>query len=494
MAVSEAAIEAGLRAGIASGDIAARINETLGKWLVVPTVVVDRGRVTIDASAIDVTLDCRAIDACPFFVDLNFRATVHLVPEVVGRKLWLRSDGIDVNLDNTDAVYCLLAGALAPPGGLLFTGITLGIAAFYTTPFNKTVPGSWQGKRLPGTELYPYVELRAGGDRAGHLDASGALHLVPDDVNAFVYVQVVRLEGPSGKVVPVSGARVELLELGSPQPVGDDFVVPEDWSVTKTVRWRETTRSMDYRAQPDIVLTGASTERHGLAQLATGPLSRTGYLSTFVETVVDTRDSEVISQRWEHDSHGGDAPDLALRITLPDGSKPIERQLISLNFQGRVMGTMQDPVRVVFPPTFAWPAPDPEPNRCEAEAAKVRSAETALEALDFEVEQLQAELGHASPAEKRAILAEIRRIRAQRIPDAQEALSAAELALDRCCASGGPRRNAIPLVAEPSSALRPPMNSAERRTRGLHVSANYKARGPSTTSQVPRSCMGLASN
>ena len=452
--MSEAAIEAGLRAGIASGDIAARINEKLDKWLIVPTVVVDRGSVTIDASAIHVTLDCRAIDACPFLVDLNFRATVHLVPEVVGRKLRLRSDGIDVNLDNTDAVYCLLAGALAQ-GGLLFTGIALGIAAFDPTPFNKAVPGSWQGERLPGTELYPYVELAQVATRAGHLDASGALHLVPDDVSSFVYVQVVRLAGPSGKVVPVSGARVELLELGSPQPVGDDFVVPEDWSVTKTVRWRETTRSMDYRAQPDIVLTSASTERHGLAQLATGPLSRTAYLSTFVETVVDTRDSEVISQRREHDSHGGDAPDLALRITLPDGSKPIERQLISLNFQGRVMGTMQDPVRVVLPPTFAWPGPDPDPNRCEAEAAKVRSAEAALEALDFEVKQLQAELSHASPEEKRVILAEIRRIRTQRIPDAQEALAEAKLALDRCRASGGRRRNAIPLVAKSSPALRP---------------------------------------
>lgn len=430
VAVSELAIETCIRAAIKSGDIAAHINKKFGSIPLAPTIAVDDGRVTVDEAAIHVELDCRAINACPAWVDLDFRMTVHLDPVPSGPRLRLLSNGIDLNLDNTDAAYCLLTGGLSKIGALLMAG-GLALMAFCTPKFNKSAPGSWMGARLPRSELFPYLELRQAETKPGFVDGQAVFILVPDDQSTFVYVQVVRLDGPEGTVSAVEGVKVELLELGTPPPEGDDLVVPEDWTRTDIGGKIMTTHSAEHSAIPDIALASATTERHGLAQLVTGRLSRAGYLRTYtrVEEDLVTGDEEVHSQTTVE---GGDLPDLALRVTLSDGTVAIPRQLIALNFTDRRIGSIQEPLRVVLPPTFTWPGNEPEPRPCQAETAAVEQARSAVDSLQEQLKALEKALRTAPREEKEQIQAEIRQIQRFHLPAARTALERAERVLEQC--------------------------------------------------------------
>ena len=74
-------------------------------------------------------------------------------------------------------------------------------------------------------------------------------------------------------------------------------------------------------------------------------------------------------------------------------------------------------------------------DRCAAQVAEVRRARSVLDGIEAEIAELQAELhggGEQPPLPKAAIIAEIRRIRAEEIPPALRALEAAQAALNQC--------------------------------------------------------------
>ncbi|HVL93156.1 MAG TPA: hypothetical protein VM264_07410 [Acidimicrobiales bacterium] len=74
----------------------------------------------------------------------------------------------------------------------------------------------------------------------------------------------------------------------------------------------------------------------------------------------------------------------------------------------------------------------PPPDRCQAEVEGLNAARAAVSGLQAQIAALQAELQSASPAEKPFLIAEIRRVRTEELPDALAALERATRALEQC--------------------------------------------------------------
>lgn len=124
---------------------------------------------------------------------------------------------------------------------------------------------------------------------------------------------------------------------------------------------------------------------------------------------------------------GGGGPDDPFTLRLIEGSAANPKQHYEID--GRLE---------LRPP----PAPDP----CQAQADRVDRARVALDGLQSEIAGLQAELQNASPQEKPVILAQIRQIRRDLIPEAAQALDLARTALARCRALQGTIGPVGPLV------------------------------------------------
>jgi hypothetical protein len=71
-------------------------------------------------------------------------------------------------------------------------------------------------------------------------------------------------------------------------------------------------------------------------------------------------------------------------------------------------------------------------DRCQAQVDAVKAAQAVVNDIDATIRQLQEELGQASPAEKRFILAEIKRLREEELAAAMADLEAARAALSIC--------------------------------------------------------------
>lgn len=197
--------------------------------------------------------------------------------------------------------------------------------------------------------MHPRLDLHQVATTPGLVHGSGSFSLVPDDVLVFVYLQVVQLDPSTGVVTELEGVHVDLLELDQPAPPGDDFQPPpniSDTFIRKHTRVRYTER---YTPLPDSVLGSATTERHGLARFAIQPNDVAGLVvTTEVDTDIETQ--EVEFESLEVEPIGPDMPDLAVTITLTDGTRPVVRELITLNLNRATkhLGTLQDPLRVVI--------------------------------------------------------------------------------------------------------------------------------------------------
>src|SRR5262249_17323241 len=124
------------------------------------------------------------------------------------------------------AVVCLLMGSLHGPLALLINeGVLAFIASYNPTGRNFEYPTIDTSKPLPGTDKDFKIELTQATVRQGSLAADGRGALIPDTLRASVYLRLVRTSA-SGITVPLAGAAVELIELTSPAPAGDDVVIP----------------------------------------------------------------------------------------------------------------------------------------------------------------------------------------------------------------------------------------------------------------------------
>ena len=71
-------------------------------------------------------------------------------------------------------------------------------------------------------------------------------------------------------------------------------------------------------------------------------------------------------------------------------------------------------------------------DRCQVEVNAVKAAQSAVDGVDTEIRALQAELQHASPAEKPYIISEIKRLREEELPIVIAALEDVRRALQAC--------------------------------------------------------------
>ena len=69
---------------------------------------------------------------------------------------------------------------------------------------------------------------------------------------------------------------------------------------------------------------------------------------------------------------------------------------------------------------------------CQAQVDAVNDALATVDTIDVQIKSLQSELQHASPSEKPAIIAEIRRLRFEELPVAMATLQGARQALQAC--------------------------------------------------------------
>jgi len=75
--------------------------------------------------------------------------------------------------------------------------------------------------------VFPRIDLRSvGPPSTGISNALGAWYLAPDEISTFVVAQILQLHDASGEVTVVEGVTVDIVELDSPAPAGDDFVPP----------------------------------------------------------------------------------------------------------------------------------------------------------------------------------------------------------------------------------------------------------------------------
>jgi hypothetical protein len=424
LTVSESLVQQGLQAVADSGDLADRLSAKLD-WLdffsIPHRIEVDGIEVRFDDGAIKVDLDCRDVNICAFDVDLGFRASVALRPEITaGGDLRLTSDGIDIDLGNLDTIYCALTSVLTGPLGLIALTIGTFIASVISVSFNKKAPGFWQGERLPNSDVFPRIDLRdVGRPSTGIANALGSWYLAPDEVSTFVVAQILQLHESSGEVTVVKDVTVDLVELDSPAPAGDDFVPPPDGS--SELQYPDGTiikASWSYRGPTDDhQVATAVTERHGLAQLI-AVLDEVGGKLDMTRTRYGPGGPGFTTHSIE-DAYG-DQPDLALTVTLADGFQPVRRRPIALNLREHRVGTVQEPVRVVYV------------DRCVGERRAVKDARDKVVKIEQRLAELQEEYDRLPPSEQGPIGRMIRQIQDRELKPATAKLAAAKAALQTC--------------------------------------------------------------
>jgi hypothetical protein len=420
--VGESLVEQGLRALIVSGQLAELISkklEWLGFFSLSSHVEVDDAEVRFGSEVIEVTLDCRLVDACALSVDFDFRASINLRPEVLDGELRLTSDGINLNLDNTDTIFCALTSILTGPLGVILLTIGSVIAAVISVSFNRKRPGFWQGPRLPGTEVFPRIDLQRVAASTGSVSAAGAWYLAPDEATTFVVVQVLSMNETTGEVSIAEDVTVDLLELGAPAPAGDDYV-PVSTNTGERVEGDGTVVTItqtDAFTFGDVLLATTTTERHGLARFAVQPDLVGGMMDVTTKRTTPAGQAFTIHSR---EPTPGDAPDLAVTITLSDGFQPIIRQPIAVNLADHHLGSIQEPVRVVYL------------DRCLAERHASEAAKAAVDKIQADLKELRDELDRAPASEKDAIRRGIDRLEKQFLDPALHTLAAARAARDSC--------------------------------------------------------------
>jgi hypothetical protein len=334
---------------ITSGDLGAFLTRVAVRNIPLFDNIIDvsGGRVRFGENHMTLTLDCVVRDFCEFDKDLAFTASVQGTPAIAKGTLTIDSDSADVNLDNTDALVCILTSGLAGPFGVIFYTAALGIAAAYNpNSSDLNIPVSETSEPLKGSDKVVDLQLTSATISPGVLTADGQLRLISDPLRTFVYLRIVEPVRPSG-FVPVAGATVELYELDSPAPPGDDVTDPTSYleMTTPTV---QITEEVVYTPRADELLGSATTGRDGrvtfvaIANTVGGSATRTR-ISLNLHTGRETTTSsfELVGERL---------PDLGVTIHSPSQKLLTRRRLISLNLAGGRLGRFNAPVDVVVRP------------------------------------------------------------------------------------------------------------------------------------------------
>lgn len=180
------------------------------------------------------------------------------------------------------------------------------------------------------------------------LTAEGQAGLVPDTIHAFVCLRLVTGLSPED-LTPLSDASVELLELNSPAPAGDDVEIPDTGETERITKKFIIDESRSYQPLPDQSLGTRVTDGSGFVRFVFRMKAAAGIL-TEITTTEDRVTGRVISTRTQTEFIEESNPDFAINVTAKDGTVLAKRMLIALNNSGRKAGTPEQPLVVRVSP------------------------------------------------------------------------------------------------------------------------------------------------
>jgi len=337
-----------LSAIIKSGDLAAFINRAIGRHTPVIdpiNVVVKSGTASFDQDLLRVSVDCAVTGFCTRAKDLGFTAKVWGTPSIADGTLTITGSNVDMDLDTTDAIVCSLLGNLLGPVALLvFDGALAFIAAYNPDGRNFEYPTTDTSQPLPGSDQDFKIELTRASASPGRLAADGKASLVPDILRAFVYLRLVTTPMPRLDV-PIAGATVELWELDSPAPAGDDVVIPATGETETITPKFIISDSRTYQPMQDQLLGSGVTDSTGFVRFVS-PLRSVGGIFTQVKTTEDVQTGKLISTQTHTQQVPEAKPDFAISVTDASGHVMTKRLLIARNNPGKHLGTIDQPLVV----------------------------------------------------------------------------------------------------------------------------------------------------
>ena len=329
-----------------------------------PDLRVDGADAMFAANELKLVLNVRVVDVCGFpvkFIDVDATYTMTFQFSVFSEQIFV-TQKTETDVSNMDIAACLLNGGL--------TLVVLGAVAIlaevaltygrfgsllslngddgepfdiYSAVFDPLVP-------IPGTELLPRVEVLQGLARPDRLEALGVLSLRPDDVNSYVYIQFLRRARQlGGAPVPVSNARVDIMDQDSPRPPGDDSAVVSNQSSTSKTGEVVTTRIVHFNAPThDQVLASGRTDAFGRARFVITPAQLSSSAGT-VNTTILTENLELdkFSRKVSEVVLTEANPDVYFRVSPADGPTFDTRKLqdgFMLNLRGGRVGTAAAPL------------------------------------------------------------------------------------------------------------------------------------------------------
>jgi hypothetical protein len=174
--------------------------------------------------------------------------------------------------------------------------------------------------------------------------ADGLGGLVSDILHAFVHLRLVSAADNS----PLNGATVELLELDSPAPAGDDVQIPETGETERFTKKFIISESRTYAPLPDQSLGTGVTDKTGFVRFVS-PLRSVAGTFTSITSTEDIQTGKLLSTTTRTNLIEEDEPDFAINVTAADGTVLANRMLIALNNPGKKLGTTDAPLVVKIP-------------------------------------------------------------------------------------------------------------------------------------------------
>ena len=327
---------------IQSGDLASYFNRIIVRHApfgVAPPLVVNSGNVSFDNNLIDISVDCVLKGACGLIKDLEFTASLYGIPSIDGDTMSIQSSDVDMDLDDFDAVVCTILGALMGPLSLTITEVMLAIIAAYN-PSGKNLefPTTDTSKPLPGSDKDFKIQLTGAALSPGSLIADAVAGLVPDITRAFVCLKLETGQVPT----PLSGATVELLELDSPAPAGDDVKIPAVGETERITGKFIIDDLKTYQPLPDQSLGSGITNASGYVRIV-GPMRAAAGIFTDITTFEDVVTGKETSKQTRTTLVQEHKPDFAINVTAANGTVLANRLLIALNNPDKHLGTMDQP-------------------------------------------------------------------------------------------------------------------------------------------------------
>jgi hypothetical protein len=333
-----------LQAIVRSGDLERFINRVVQRHVSASHIVVNGASIEFDDTVLHLAVDCSAENACPL-KDLNFTARLNGFVVIDGGNLTIQSSSVDIDVDTVDKIVCTLLSAFLGPFGVVFTlAVLVFLAAYNPSGRNLEFPATDNSEPLPGSEKDFKISLTKASITPGSVIAEGIAGLVPDILHAFVHLRLVGSDG-----APLDGATVELLELDSPAPAGDDVEIPETGEFERITKKFIVDESRTYQPLADQSLGTRVTDKTGFVRFVS-PLRSIAGILTDITTKEDIQTGKLLSTTTRTELVQEAKPDFAVNVTGADGTVLATRMLVALNNPGKKLGTKDAPVVVRISP------------------------------------------------------------------------------------------------------------------------------------------------